>query len=238
MAEQVRTAARRVPLSRERVLAAAVEVADAHGVDGVTMRGVGEVLGVEGMALYRHVANKDELLDGVLETVLAEVRADTSHLPTTVGPDDDWRDVVRARLLGARAAMLRHPWAPALLAARGTPGAVTYPWYEDLCTVLFAAGFSDDLVHHALHALGSRALGFHLELFAADAPEDDDDAVSAARDLTATMPSLARLVALVARDPHDPATGLGGCDDETEFRFGLDVVLDGLEARRAAGWTA
>ncbi len=238
MTEQVRTPARRVPLTRDRVLAAAVEVADERGVAGVTMRGVGEALGVEGMALYRHVANKDELLDGLVETVLAEVRSHTADLPAEVRPGQDWRDVVRARLLGARAAMLRHPWAPALVAARGTPGHVTYPWYEDLCSVLFAAGFSDDLVHHALHALGSRAWGFHLELFAADAPEDDDDAVADARRLSAALPSLARLVDVVARAPHDAATGLGGCDDESEFRFGLDVVLDGLEARRAAGWGA
>jgi len=236
--EQVRPAARRVPLTRERVLRAAVDVADARGVEGVTMRAVGEALGVEGMALYRHVANKDELLDGLIETVIAEVRGETASLPATVAHGEGWRAVLRARLLGARAAMLRHPWAPGLIAARGTPGASTLTWYEDLCGVLFAAGFSDDLVHHALHALGTRALGFHLELFAADAPADPDAALDATRELTTTMPSLARVVAAVARGPHDPVTGLGGCDDDAEFEFGLDVVLDGLEARRAASWTA
>lgn len=238
MVEQVRSAARRTPLTRERVLRAAVDVADARGVEGVTMRAVGEALGVEGMALYRHVANKDELLDGVLETVLAEVSADAAGLPARAEAGADWRAVVRARVWSARETMLRHPWAPGLLAARGTPGTSTLHWYEDLCEALFAAGFSDDLVHHALHALGSRALGFHLELFAADAPADPDAALAATQELTGSMPALARVVAAVARGPHDPATGVGGCDDRAEFEFGLDVVLDGLEARRAAGWTA
>ncbi len=238
MVEQARSVPRRVPLTRERVLRAAVEVADAHGVEGVTMRGVGEALGVEGMALYRHVVNKDELLDGLVETVVAEVITDAADLAATTRSGEDWRTVVRSRVLSARATLLRHPWAPELVAVRGIPGASTLRWYEDLCGVFFAAGFSDDLVHHALHALGSRALGFHLELFAADTPADPDDAIAATRELTTTLPSLARVVAAVARGPHDPATGLGGCDDQVEFEFGLDVVLDGLEARRTAGWTA
>ncbi len=238
MVEQARSTTRRIPLTRERVLAAALAVADVHGVEGVTMRAVGEALGVEGMALYRHVANKDGLLDGIVEAVLAEVHADAADLPTAAPEGGDWRAVVRARVLSARTTMLRHPWAPALVAARGTPGTSTLPWYEDLCAALFAAGFSADLVHHALHALGSRALGFHLELFAADAPADPDAAVAATRELTATLPSLARVVTAVARAPHDSVTGRGGCDDDAEFAFGLDVVLDGLEARRAAGWTA
>jgi AcrR family transcriptional regulator len=235
--EQVAKGVRRAPLSRERVLRAAVALADADGVRAVTMRSVGEALGVEGMALYRHVANKDALLDGLVESVLVEMTAGAAGLPAEPGPDRDWRQVVRARVLAARATMLRHPWAPALVAARGTPGTSTLSWYEELCAALFAAGFSDDLVHHALHALGSRALGFHLEVFSADAPEDPDTALAQTRELTGTMPSLARVVAAVARGAHGTA-GLGGCDDDTEFAFGLDVVLDGLEARRAAGWTA
>ena len=232
MAERVRAVTRRTPLNRERVLGAAVEVADARGVDGVTMKAVGDVLGVEAMALYRHVANKDGLLDGTIRTVLDEVGAAAADLPATVPPGADWRGVLRARILCARSVMLRHPWAPALVATRGTPEGSTLPWFEDLCAVMFSAGFSDDLVHRALHVLGSRALGFHQELFTAGAPDDPEAAVDELRALGEQWPNIGRVAAAIA---HDPAGRLGGCDDEEEFRFGLDVLLDGLEARRGAG---
>jgi AcrR family transcriptional regulator len=232
MTARRRPATRRTPLNRERVLEAAVRVADADGVDGLTMRSVGDVLGVEAMALYRHLANKDELLDGVVETVLARMEESAEDVPTTVQPGEDWREVLRARILRARAMMLRHPWAPGLIAARGTPGTATLRWYDGLCAVLFAGGFSDDQVHHALHALGSRALGFHLELFSADAPEDPDEALAAVRSVAQSSPNIARVVAVVA---HPDDGSLGGCDDQVEFEFGLDVLLDGLEARREAG---
>jgi AcrR family transcriptional regulator len=233
MTEHVRTATRRTPLNRERVLAAAVGVADAHGVDGLTMKAVGDALDVEAMALYRHVANKDELLDGLVRTVLDEVLAATADLEPAVPPGADWRGVLRARILRARSVLLRHPWAPALLATRGAPAGSTLPWFEGLCAVLFDAGFSDDLVHNSLHVLGSRALGFHQELFAADAPADPDPeaALAEVRALGAQMPNIARVVAVVA---HGAEGSLGGCDDQAEFEFGLDVLLDGLEARRVA----
>jgi AcrR family transcriptional regulator len=234
MTQPATATTRRTPLSRDRVLRAAVDVADAHGVDGVTMRSVGESLGVEGMALYRHVAGKDELLDGLVSTVLEEVTAAATDLPTSVDHGEDWRPVARALMLRAREVLLQHPWAPALIATRGTTGGVTLPWYEQLCGILFSAGFSDDLVHHALHALGSRALGFSTELFAADSPAEEDPAtaVERVRELTATMPNIGRVVASMT---HDATGTLGGCDDQAEFEFGLDVVLDGLEARRASG---
>jgi AcrR family transcriptional regulator len=232
MTARQRPAARRTPLSRERVLEAAVQVADADGVEGVTMRSVGDVLGVEAMALYRHVANKDELLDGIVEIVLARVEDSAEDVGTTVAPGQDWREVLRARILRARGTMLRHPWAPGLIAARGTPGTSTLRWFDGLCAVLFAGGFDDDQVHHALHALGSRALGFHLELFSADAPADPEDALATVRAVAASSPHIARVVAVVA---HPDQGSLGGCDDQAEFEFGLDVVLDGLEARREAG---
>ncbi len=221
---------RREPLTRDRVLGAALALADEHGVDAVTMRAVGERLGVEGMALYRHVSGKDALLDGLVEVVLAEVTASCDDLP----PDDprgDWREALRRRVLRARSTVLRHPWAPALITARGTAGGATLGWFEAVCAILFRAGFSADLVHHALHALGSRVLGFTQELFAVDAPAalDADAALAEVRELSRTMPHLGRVVASMA---HDASSTLGWCDDQAEFEFGLDVLLDGLEARR------
>lgn len=225
---------RREPLSRDRVLAAALEVADRDGVAGVTMRAVGERLGVEGMALYRHVRDKDALLDGLVEVVVAEIVESAADLPTSAGPD--WRPLLRARILRARSVLLRHPWAPALVMSRGDLGPGVMRWFEDLSSVLFAAGFDGDLVHHSLHALGSRALGFSPELFAVDSPAgamDPDEAMAAVEQMATAMPSIARV--LEAMTSHsDPALGM--CDDDVEFGFGLDALLDGLESRRAAGW--
>ncbi len=220
---------RRQPLSRDRVLRAAVGVADTSGVEGLTMKAVGDALGVEAMALYRHVTNKDELLSGIVRVVLEEVHGAAADLDTAVPAGGDWRDVLRTRILRARGVLHRHQWAPGLITSRGTPDGSTLPWFEDLCAVLFDAGFSDDLVHHALHVLGSRALGFTQELFSADTPPDAGAALDGVRTLATTMPNVARVAATVA---HPPDGSLGGCDDEAEFAFGLDVVLDGLEARR------
>ena len=105
---------RRSPVSRERVLRTAVDLADEGGIDAVSMRKLGQRLGVEAMALYRHVRDKDDLLDGLADIVLREI--------DPARPDPDWRTDLRAQVLAARAVMIRHPWAPGLLIERGTAG--------------------------------------------------------------------------------------------------------------------
>lgn len=212
----------RLPLSRERVLRTAVAIADEHGIDAVTMRRVGDELGAEAMSLYHHVANKNDLLDGVVDLVAGEINEVVDALDAT-GP---WKPVVRARILAAREVLLRHRWAPRLLATRATLSPHVVRYHDRLVGQLHDGGFSYDLAHHALHALGSRALGFSQELF------DPGDGASAAlpAELAAELPSLVAMLTEVAHD--DPGSTLGWCDDQTEFEFGLDLLLDGLDRRR------
>jgi len=212
-------------LSRERILAAAMELADQDGIDALSMRRLGQRLGVDPMSLYYHVGDKDDLLGGLAETVVAE------STPPAGGDDADWRTTLRATILAARSTMLRHPWAAGVIESRATPGPATMRHMEVVLATLRRGGFSVDLAHHALHVLGSRVLGFSQDLFddrgAGDA--DPDEAARMARAWAEAFPNIAELAMAVRHDG-----GLGGCDDDVEFRFGLDLILDGLEGRRAA----
>jgi AcrR family transcriptional regulator len=222
-------AAKRAPLTRERVLRAAVELADEHGIEALTMRGLGQAVGVEAMSLYNHVANKEAILDGVVEVVVGEVLEAVEGLDPPSDPAD-WKPAARRRILAAREVFLRHRWAPGVLESRKEmpPGALRY--YDGLLGLMLGGGFSADLAHHAMHALGSRALGFSQELF-----EDEDvpaETVSLmAQQMAAEYPNLAEMLKTVT---HDADTTLGWCDDQFEFEFGLDLILDGLERLRAA----
>lgn len=218
----------RVPhLTRDRVLGAALVLADRDGVGAVTMRAVAGDLGVEAMALYRHVRNKDELLDGLAVTIVTEINRACDRLPEIVG---DWKAAARARMLTARSIMLRHPWAPNLISSRGTLSLELMDYFERLCGILIDGGFSMDLVHHTIHALGSRALGFSPELFEPDAAiEHEDDTMA---DLEAFADRFPHATRMVTELSHDASSTLGWCDDQEEFEFGLDVLLDGIEARR------
>ncbi|MFD3405764.1 TetR/AcrR family transcriptional regulator [Kribbella sp. NPDC058693] len=214
----------RVPLSRDRVLRAAVELADADGLDAVTMRRIGEALGAEAMSLYYHVANKNDLLDGIVDVLMAELNEAVDRLVVV----NDWKAAMRHRILTARAVMLRHPWAPRLLESRTTMRPAVVIYHDRLVGLMRSGGFSYDLAHHALHALGSRALGFSQELFDPGnaAPDPDADARMLA-DLAAQVPNLAGMLAEVAHD--DPDSTIGWCDDQEEFEFALDLILDGLD---------
>jgi AcrR family transcriptional regulator len=219
-AQPAQTSEQRVPLSRERVLRTAVAIADEHGIEAVTMRRVGEELGAEAMSLYHHVANKGDLLDGAVDLVIGEVNEAVDALDR----GGDWQRAVRARILTAREVLLRHRWAPRVLETRTTLSPNVVRYHDRLVGLLREGGLSYDLIHHALHALGSRALGFSQELF--------DPGASAAplpADLAADLPWLGAMLAEVAHD--DPASTLGWCDDQTEFEFGLDLLLDGLARR-------
>jgi AcrR family transcriptional regulator len=211
----------RSPLSRERVLMAAVHLADRAGIDALSMRKLGQELGVDAMALYRHVRNKDDILDGIVEVVVGEI-----GLPTS---GDDWKAALRARVMAARRVMLRHPWAPRVLEERTTMGPAVLGYTESVMAILLDGGFSIGMAHHALHVLGSRILGFTQDLF-----EDTDEgrpepeaAASLARALAEKYPRLAELAVAVSHDGR-----LGPCDDDFEFEFGLDLILDGLDQRR------
>jgi AcrR family transcriptional regulator len=221
----------RTPLSRERVTRAAVEVADTEGISAVSMRRIGQELGVEAMSLYNHVAGKEALLDAMVEQVATELMAVVATLDTP-DPATDWRSALRARALAAREVMLQHRWAPGVLETRTTMNLDIVRYYDGVVGILRAGGFSNDLTHHSLHALGSRVIGFSQELFDPGDAASGDASEEMLAAMAAQIPHLVEMLAEVAHD--DPGSTLGWCDDQAEFEFGLDVLLDGLERRRAS----
>ncbi|ROO86148.1 TetR family transcriptional regulator [Actinocorallia herbida] len=216
----------RIPLSRRRVLRAAVAIADRDGLDALTMRRVAQELGVEAMSLYHHVANKEAVLDGVVEVILGEIFQAVEQAGSPA-PGDDWRGALRTRILTAREVFLRHRWAPQVLTSRTTTSTAVVAYYDGVVGILRAGGFSFDLAHRALHVLGSRALGFAQELFDPGAAATEDSAAMAEQ-MAEHFPNLAGMLA--AHD--DPDGTLGFCDDRFEFEFALDLILDGLDRRR------
>ena len=213
----------RIPLSRERILEAAVELADQGGVEALSMRKLAQGLDVVPMALYRHVANKDELLDGMVDAVMVEIEPLESGL--------GWKETMRRRILSARRMLLRHPWAAHVIESRTDPTPAVIGYYDEMVGLFLDGGFTIELTHHALHAMGSRLLGFTQELF--DDTPDVDPAIEAEmyRAMADRFPNIGRLVEIVT---HDDASRVGdrGCDDQFEFEFALDLMLDGLERVR------
>ncbi|HWH01438.1 MAG TPA: TetR/AcrR family transcriptional regulator [Pilimelia sp.] len=236
--------ARREPLSRERVLAAAVALADAEGIQALTMRRLAALLGVEAMSLYHHLPAKEALLDGVVEAVLAELDAEVGRLGDHASADDgagpggnaggaQWRARLRGQFLAARRVMLRHPWAPGLLGSRRTVPARVLAYYDGIVGTLVGAGFSYHLAHRALHAFGSMPLGFVQELFSPASVGDSAQVDAVEADLAAMADALPHLTAMVmaaSHDADDPT--LGWCDSQVEFEFTLDLLLDGLARLR------
>jgi AcrR family transcriptional regulator len=210
------------------VLHAAVKIADERGIEALTMRRLAEVLGAEAMSLYYHVANKEEVLDGVVDVIIQEINEVVGRIGTpSRGPG--WKKAMRERILAAREVLLRHPWAPRVIESRTTALPAVMQYHDALVALMRDGGFSNDLTHHALHALGSRAFGFSQELFVTGGPVQTP-APAELEAMAAHLPHLAGMLAEVAHD--DPGSTLGWCDDQTEFEFGLDLILDGLDRRR------
>jgi len=224
---------RRTPLSRDPVLRAAVDLADAGGIDAVNMRRLAQELGVVPMALYKHVANKDELLDGMVDLVLEEID------PPDTGPD--WQQAVRRRILSARQAVLRHPWARQGIESRTHRTPTVLAYMDSLAGIFRAGGFSADLTHHVMHALGNRIWGFSPELF--DEPRDDDAPAPTPEAQAAMAAEFAErfphiLAVATAATAGDLSRVGQGCDEQFEFEFALDLLLDGFDRLRADGWTS
>jgi AcrR family transcriptional regulator len=214
----------RAPLSKDRVLRAAIAVADQGGIESLTMRRLAQELGVEAMSLYYHVANKDQVLDGMVDVLVGEINQTVSD--SDVG--SDWKQAMRQRILTAREVLLRHPWAPDVIESRTNMSQTVMLYFESLLGLFRAGGFSYDLAHHAMHALGSRALGFTQELFNPDdETADPDEAAAMMEQMADQLPFLTGMMMEISHD--DPESTLGWCDDQTEFEFGLDLILDGLE---------
>ncbi|MBC6458875.1 TetR/AcrR family transcriptional regulator C-terminal domain-containing protein [Actinomadura sp. HBU206391] len=223
----------RIPLSRRRVLRAAVELADRDGLDSLTMRRLAQEVGVEAMSLYHHVANKEAVFDGVVEVILGEIMAAADKVEAP-RPEEDWQAALRARILAAREVLLRHRWAPQVLETRTNTSPFVIAYYDDVIAILRAGGFSFDLAHRALHVLGSRAVGFTQELFQpGGAQTANAEAAAMMEQMADRFPNIARMLADAVHD--DPDGTLGFCDDQFEFEFALDLILEGLERRRAAG---
>jgi AcrR family transcriptional regulator len=216
----------RTPLSKERVLATAVALADEGGVDALSMRKIAQALGVVPMALYKHVANKNELLDGMIDVLVLEIDPPAG--------DPDWKTVIRRRVLSARRMLLRHPWAPEVIEsrmkARASPTPVVMEYLDSMIGIFRAGGFSIDLVHHAMHVMGSRLMGFSQELFVDNSDREPDPDAMPPEEMAARYPHITELAMAVA---HDQESVVGsGCDDQFEFEFALDLTLDGLERLR------
>jgi AcrR family transcriptional regulator len=207
----------RVPLSRERLLRGAIAVADAAGIGALTMRSLARELGVKPMALYHYVANKEEILDGIIDVVFSEI-----ELPPT---DADWRSAMRHRALSARSVLARHPWATPLMDSRTNPGPATLRQHDAMIGTLRRAGFSMQMTAHAYSLLDSYVYGFALQ--EAALPFDTPDTVVDATDAilvqfpTEKYPYLAALATEHVLQP--------GYDYGNEFEYGLGFILDGLD---------
>lgn len=215
----------RRPLSRERVLAAAMKVADEEGISAVTMRRVAAEVGVEAMSLYHYVAGKEELLDGLAERIVTEVERAIRSQPV----EQDWHVALRRRCLTARRVMVQHRWAPGLIGSRTNAPANVMAYYEAIMATLISGGFTYHLAHRAIHALGSMALGFTQELFSPPAEDGNVVGEGAEAELAAMADEFPHLAAMVAAELHDNQHDLlGWCDSQAEFEFTLDLLLDGL----------
>ncbi|MEU7904890.1 TetR/AcrR family transcriptional regulator C-terminal domain-containing protein [Actinoplanes sp. NPDC049118] len=219
---------RRAPLSRDRVLHAAVSLTDVIGIESLSMRKLAQDLGVVPMALYKHVANKDELVGGMVDVVVAEI--DPPEHGTA------WKPAVRQRVLSARRTMLRHPWVSRAIETRQAPTPAVLAYLDSVIGMFRAGGFSADLTHHVMHAMGSRVLGFTQELFTSPEPVDPAVHAAAARELAAAYPNVAEMALAAA---HEDASIVGsGCDDQFEFEFALELLLDGFERLHERRWTS
>jgi AcrR family transcriptional regulator len=210
----------RTPLSRERVLRTAVAFADENGISSLSMRKLGEVLGVEAMSLYNHVASKGDLLDGMIDYVFSEI-----GLPSV---EADWKTAMRQRAVSARQVLIRHRWAIGLMESRSSPGPATLRHHDAVIGSLRGAGFPIALAAHAFSALDSYIYGFALQ--EASLPFDaGEETADLARMIMArfTPDEYPHLTELTVQHVLQP-----GYDYGDEFEFGLDLILDGLERAR------
>jgi len=217
MATQARTRpSRRVPLSRDRVLHAALALADHDGIESLTMRKLGQELGVEAMSLYNHVASKDDIVDGIIDLVYAEI-----DLPPS---EASWMAAMRRRAVSVRDVLSRHRWATSLMESRANPGPATLRHHDAVIGSLRGAGFSIAMTAHAYSLLDSYIYGFaqtQMNLPFDTAAEVAEVAQNMLRPFPANeYRHLAEMIEHALKPGYDYAD---------EFEFGLDLILDGLE---------
>jgi len=213
-------AQRREPLTRERVLEAAVNLADQGGIESLSMRKLGQELGVEAMALYYHFASKDEVLDGSVDLVFGEI-----DLPVSGA---DWKTAMRHRALSVRDVLSRHRWAIGLMESRANPGPANLRHHDTVIGSLRAAGFDMAMAAHAYSLLDSYIYGFALTKM--NLPFDaSPEIASVAQGMLEPFPvdEYPNLVQMLTEHVMKP-----GYDYGDEFEYGLDVILDGFERVR------
>jgi AcrR family transcriptional regulator len=209
----------RLPLSRDRVLRAAVDLADAHGLEALSMRRLARELGVEAMSLYNHVANKDDLLDGIVDIAVAEIAVPERGEP--------WKAAMRRRAISTRHVLVSHAWAAGLIESRVTPSPIRMRYPDAVLGCLREAGFSVLMAVHVFNALDSYIYGFALQERSmpfgslADAPHEADQLVQAIP--AGAYPYLAETAATLIASGYDYAD---------EFEFGLDLILDAFDELR------
>ncbi len=217
----------RIPLSRDRVLLAAVALADESGLGTLSMRKLGDALGVEAMSLYNHVASKDELLDGMVDIVFGEI-----DLPSG---EAGWKTEMRQRAESARQALQRHPWAIALMSSRTSPGLATLRHHDAVIGSLRTAGFSVQMAAHAFSLIDSYIYGFALQEATLPFGDTEEETAEVAQMMMAQVPAeeFPNLTEFTVEHILRP-----GYDYGEEFGFGLDLILEGLERDRDAGASA
>lgn len=219
MPTTTKSSKKRTPLSRDRVLHTAMALADERGLDGLTMRKLARELGVEAMSLYNHVANKDDLLDGMIDLVFGEID------PPAAG--GDWKAELRKRAVATRGALRRHRWAVGQMEGRTTHGPSNLKVHDAVLGCLRAAGFSVAMTVHAMSVQDAYIYGFALQETDMSPESPEDFAASAQRqmvDYAEVLSEYPNLVEVVGGYVAE-----AGFDYDAEFLFGLDVILDGLE---------
>jgi len=214
----------RQPLDRERVLDAAAALADEVGLEATSMRRVADALGVTAMALYKHVANREELIDGMLDRLVVSIDVPAAGLP--------WQEALRGRIRSARAVMRAHPWAQTAIETRPTASPAVLAYMDSLMAIMFDGGLSADLVHHAMHALSTRMWGITRDVLPTPAvPDDPDLRARAMAEFATAYPAIVRMATTA---PHAGAA----CDDDAEFAFALDLLIDGFARLHEQGWSS
>jgi AcrR family transcriptional regulator len=202
------------------VLRAAMRLADEGGFDSLTMRRLGQELGVQAMSLYNHVANKDDIRDGIVDLVMGEIEVPPSGA--------DWKTSIRQTAISAHDAFVRHPWACSLQMETTTVSPARLRWMESVLRTFREAGFSAELTHHAYHALDSHITGF--TLWHASLPfETQEELADLAEAFLSELP--ADEYPYFAEHANWHLTE-SSADDPSEFEFGLDLILGGLERIR------
>ena len=209
-------------LDRKQIVDTAVELADENGIDTVSMRNIAERLGVTAMALYKHVANRSELLDEMLDQALSDIES--------IHATEGWISTVRARIFASREVLASHPWVRDAIESGDHATPRTLAHMDSLMEAMFTGGLSPDLVHHAMHALSTRMWGFTRDVLPTPrVPNNPVERSAAMAEFSMLYPSIVRMA---TTSPHAGQA----CDEGAEFTFALDLILGSIQHLHERGW--